>query len=165
MPRYLRIKYEDIAASTEHAVQVIYSWSGLGSVPTSVLSWIDINTKLSACDNGQKRTMRHLKASSMKKGMSNGKKSSYGFRDGNIEGNNTQYGSTMDGNWASRLPQDGNIFCGKNKKLSGKNPFGTKRQSTYMVDLWRTQMPEEEATAVWEICEDVGVTSELGYLL
>lgn len=49
------MNYEDIAASTEHAVQVFYDWSGLGSVPTSVLSWIDVNMKLSACGDGQNR--------------------------------------------------------------------------------------------------------------
>lgn len=36
----------------------------------------------------------------------------------------------MDANCAGILSQDGNLLCGETILLSGKNPFGTKRQST-----------------------------------
>lgn len=41
--------------------------------------------------------------------------------------------------------------------------YGTRRHSSAMVGLWRTQMPAEEASAVWEVCAGSGVLEEMGY--
>lgn len=48
-PRYLRVRYEDIASSAEQTVEHVYRWSGLGTVPSRVSLWINENTRLPDC--------------------------------------------------------------------------------------------------------------------
>lgn len=43
--------------------------------------------------------------------------------------------------------------------------YGTRRHAAAMVGLWRTQMPKEEAEAVWEGCAESGVMDVMGYSL
>lgn len=52
-----------------------------------------------------------------------------------------------------------------NEKKSVQDPFSTKRHSSQMADLWRTQMPEQDAVAIWEACQDSNVMQELNYSL
>lgn len=54
--------------------------------------------------------------------------------------------------------------CNENSKQSETNPYGTRRHSAAMAGLWRSQMREEDAAAVWEMCEDSGVMEDLLYL-
>ncbi|CAM9960046.1 unnamed protein product [Ectocarpus fasciculatus] len=56
--------------------------------------------------------------------------------------------------------------CGNNQKhYSDQHPYDTKRHSSAMADLWRQQMPEADAQAVWDACQASGVMEELGYSL
>lgn len=52
--------------------------------------------------------------------------------------------------------------CG-NERHSVQDPWSTRRHSSQMADLWRTQMPEQDAAAIWEACLDSGVMEELKY--
>lgn len=53
--------------------------------------------------------------------------------------------------------------CDENSKQSEEDPYGTRRHSAAMVGLWRSQMPDEDAVAVWEACEGSGVMEDLFY--
>ncbi|CAM9810847.1 unnamed protein product, partial [Ectocarpus fasciculatus] len=44
-PRYLRVRYEDIASSPDAAVKDVYHWLGLGPVPVRVSLWLNENTR------------------------------------------------------------------------------------------------------------------------
>lgn len=41
--------------------------------------------------------------------------------------------------------------------------YGTRRHAAAMIDLWRKQMPKDEAEAVWEGCTESGVMHVMGY--
>lgn len=41
--------------------------------------------------------------------------------------------------------------------------YGTRRHAAAMAGLWRTQMSQDEATAVWEACGASGVMDAFGY--
>ena len=41
--------------------------------------------------------------------------------------------------------------------------YGTRRHAAAMIDLWRKQMPKDEAAAVWEGCTESGVMEVMGY--
>ena len=43
--------------------------------------------------------------------------------------------------------------------------YGTRRHAAAMIDLWRKQMPKDEAEAVWEGCTESGVMGAMGYSL
>ena len=55
-PRYLRVRYEDIASSAELTVEHVYRWSGLGTVPSRVSLWINENTRLPDCGDSHAAT-------------------------------------------------------------------------------------------------------------
>lgn len=55
-PRYLRVRYEDIASSAELTVEHVYRWSGLGTVPSRVSLWINENTRLPDCGDSNAAT-------------------------------------------------------------------------------------------------------------
>eukprot|EP00752_Nemacystus_decipiens_P011801 g10470.t1 len=66
---------------------------------------------------------------------------------------------TLEQNPARRVAEEN---C-DNEKTSVQSPFSTKRHSSQMIDLWRTQMPEQDAVAIWEACLDSHVMEELNY--
>lgn len=45
------MRYEDIASSADLAVERVYHWSGLGTVPSRVSIWVHENTRLLDCGN------------------------------------------------------------------------------------------------------------------
>lgn len=49
---YLLVRYEDFAVLPQVVAELVYSWSGLGKVPPSLVTWIDDNTKMVNCDDG-----------------------------------------------------------------------------------------------------------------
>ncbi|CAM9915438.1 unnamed protein product [Ectocarpus sp. 12 AP-2014] len=55
--------------------------------------------------------------------------------------------------------------CINQKRYSDQHPYDTKRHSSAMVDLWRQQMPQADAEAVWDACQASRVMEELGYSL
>ncbi|CAM9397831.1 unnamed protein product, partial [Hapterophycus canaliculatus] len=44
--RYLRVRYEDIAADADSTIKRVYDWAGLGAVPSRVSLWINENTRV-----------------------------------------------------------------------------------------------------------------------
>ncbi|CAN0137659.1 unnamed protein product [Ectocarpus sp. 8 AP-2014] len=55
--------------------------------------------------------------------------------------------------------------CVNQKRYSDQHPYDTKRHSSAMIDLWRQQMPQADAQAVWDACQESRVMEELGYSL
>lgn len=111
----------------------MYSWSGLGTVPPSLVTFVDEITTMEDCgheeDTGAHRDRRRNR--------------------------NRRLGGG--GGGGGRGGACGNESMGKN------DPFGTKRDSLEMIDLWRQQMPPNDHKAVWNACRDSGVMAELRY--
>ncbi|CAB1113729.1 unnamed protein product [Ectocarpus sp. CCAP 1310/34] len=53
--------------------------------------------------------------------------------------------------------------CINQKRYSDQHPYDTKRYSSAMVNLWRQQMPQADAKAVWDACQASRVMEELDY--
>lgn len=65
-----------------------------------------------------------------------------------------------------RLSGDEDVKCReKMAKQVEWDRYGTRRHAAAMIDLWRKQMPKDEAEAVWEGCTESGVMGAMGYSL
>lgn len=153
--RHLRLKYEDLATSPELAANLIYVWSGIRPIPPSVLNWIDHNTKLPGCEHGT----RHLATDAENVG-----NSAFAEPDGSEGGVPAVSTANATFNVGPDEHDDGprTVLCSQNTRMERRR-YGTKRDFATIVSMWRTQMPKDEAMAVWEACEASGVMREFGY--
>lgn len=63
-----------------------------------------------------------------------------------------------------RLSDEKHVNCReKMAKQVEWDRYGTRRHAAAMIDLWRKQMPKDEAEAVWEGCTESGVMKVMGY--
>lgn len=279
---YLRIRYEDFALLPQVVAELVYCWSGLGEVPSSLAAWIDDNTKMGNCQDPTRRQLALAGAAAGGEGGGGGGSDGDGAREGMggavavavaVAGDErgsrggeggagvsprtghlrradrvTSPPSALDTQSVLNLPprhnqsspsglaaakiedpvkmegplkmegpeplrldsatrgegrggaaggqeeSDGSSSSlsqsprrvarkaaaaataagGKNagarsscdnRKHSDEQPYGTKRHSSQMADLWRTQMPAQDARAVWDACLDSNVMQELQYSL
>lgn len=168
------MRYEDLATLPALAAKLIYCWSGLQAVPPTVLDWIDANTKLPACTAGRHRTLKFVTETSSGHHLGAHSPEQIGY-EGNFRGEYRVLTGAMnvDAEELIRPPLEGKgqgggtksevADCNNNQKEEDNSPYETKRQSSAMVDMWRTKMPKTQANAVWEACEDSGVMTALGY--
>lgn len=184
------LRYEDIATTPELAVTLIYYWSGLGPLPSNIKEWIQANTRIEDCDGGEAPT-RHLQANPEEHSFGYEHTApDYPFTErdeitGFMRADQSTLGivgpRASDAGVVSRRPKENGIDpsgrssdsqsgrylveCLDNEQEALQNAQGTKRDSAAMASMWRTMMPEEEARAVWEACQDSGVMAALGYYL
>ena len=184
------MRYEDIATSPELAVELIYCWSGLGLVPPSVSDWVEKNTNMPTCDDGARRNRYlremaedssfgysyattpeypHSSGSDGVKTIVRADERALGFPESGASAvasaivSRRTKGSGGGGHGGDHHVGKKSAECLDNTKELKNHPYGTKRQSAAMVSMWRTVMPEQDAQAVWEACEDSGVMGALGY--
>lgn len=157
--RYLLVRYEDVAVSTKTSVERVYRWCGLGDVPPRVSLWIDENTRMEDCDEGGEKQAAEGGA--------------------NVPVGGTRTIEVLDA--ANQLTvlagaQEGFIGASGNNDMAHPSKcttrtaeraswdrYGTRRHAKAMAGLWRTQMPRDEAEAVWEACRSSRVMETLGY--
>lgn len=170
--RYLQVRYEDIAVLPALAAELLYCWTSLRPIPSSVLDWIDANTKLPECNDGHRaRLLGAMPSSEYLEEMSPEQRDYQGSLPRKHRALNETidlFGESMPEVHTNDIGQGGQttpqpLECGENRREGGRGPYETRRQSTAMADMWRTQMPKVQADAVWEACEESGVMPVLGY--
>ncbi|CAM9751780.1 unnamed protein product, partial [Ectocarpus sp. 12 AP-2014] len=167
--KYLRLRYEDFTTLPKVVAELVYCRFGLGEVPATVTGWINYNTRMPACKESDNPTRRLAALDSIMLGaIDDETPGEEGLRwldarrrletvvrvDAHVK--------TKEG--VGQGEQSGEK-CTENNQQSAKNPYGTRRHSSAMADLWRSQMPEDMAEIVWDTCQDSGVMPEMDYLI
>lgn len=191
-PRYLRVRYEDIAASAESAVERVYRWSGLGPVPSRVSIWVHENTRVPDCGDsspdadtnaavadipgakGPREASREITGAIDQRSGEVGVSPGGDFRMSELEDAKAKVEAAIEEGTRRKARGGGGGGGGgggnedarcreRMAKQAEWDRYGTRRHAAAMVGLWRAQMPPEEAAAVWEACADSGVMATMGY--
>lgn len=147
----------------------MYCRFGLGEVPATVTGWINYNTRMPACKKSDNPTRRLAALDSIMLGAIDDEtpgEEDLGWLDARRRLETAvrvdAHVQTKEG--VGQGEQSGEK-CTENNQQAAKNPYGTRRHSSDMADLWRSQMPEDMAEIVWDACQDSGVMPEMDYLI
>lgn len=148
----------------------MYCRFGLGEVPGAVTGWINYNTKMPACKDSDNPTRRLAALDSIMLG-ANGDETSgeegIGWLDERRRLQTAVVGvdSHVETKGGVSQGEQSEEECTQNNEQAHKNPYGTRRHSSAMADLWRSQMPEDMTEIVWDACQDSGVMPEMDYVI
>lgn len=160
--RYMLVRYEDVARSVERAVENVYRWSGLGEVPTRVSLWIDENTRLHDCADSNNNNHNDIDNGVLSVGANADAVTERGY-DAQTAGYSGQAGGGAGKGVSSHRQPSPSECKQKTAERASWDRYGTRRHTAVMAELWRTQMPGDEAMAVWDACTDSRVMDSLGY--
>ncbi|CAB1103308.1 unnamed protein product [Ectocarpus sp. CCAP 1310/34] len=167
--KYLRLRYEDFTTLPKVVAELVYCRFGLGEVPATVMGWINYNTRMPACNESDNPTRRLAALDSIMLGTIDDEtpgEEGLGWLDARrrLETVIRVDAHVQSKEGVGQGEQSGEK-CAENNQEAANNPYGTRRHSSAMADLWRSQMPEDMAEIVWDACQDSGVMSEMDYLI
>lgn len=125
----------------------------------AVIKWASENMLMSSGDANEHRSGGNWNA-----GAERERSLADSTRDRGREGAAVNQAALSIGNGVRKLTSVEHAKCKqKNSEQAERDRYGTRRHAAAMAELWRAQMPTDEAEAVWQACGGSGVMPVLGY--